>query len=195
MTPADEQRLVRRIRREPAAFGEVFDAHYPAIFAYVFRRTGDFDVAKDVTAETFLKAYQSVGGFRWRGIPIVAWLFRIATNEINLYFRAARYDSAAMARLAADPELAARASTAFETDRERLTEELARHQEFLRLQQELQALPAPYQDVLALRYFEGKSVLEIVEILGTKEGTVKSLLSRGTELLRKRCTGAVEEGR
>jgi RNA polymerase sigma-70 factor (ECF subfamily) len=38
--------------------------------------------------------------------------------------------------------------------------------------------------VVALKYFEGKSIKEIAEILGTKEGTVKSLLSRGIEKLK-----------
>ena len=45
-----DKRLLQRMRREPKAFGQLFDAHYPNVFAYAFRRTGDFDVAKDVTA-------------------------------------------------------------------------------------------------------------------------------------------------
>lgn len=190
MDSEDDRRILRRIRREPAAFGELFDAHYRAVFAYAFRRTGDFDGAKDVAAETFLKAYQSIGRFRWRGIPLSSWLFRIATNEINLHFRDARHASEARARLAADPEWAASGTTALNADRDRLVKEVARHQEFLLLRRELRELSAAYQDVLSLRYFEGKSVHEIAEILALKEGTVKSLLSRGVDRLRERCAQA-----
>jgi RNA polymerase sigma-70 factor (ECF subfamily) len=41
-----------------------------------------------------------------------------------------------------------------------------------------------YQEVIALRYFEQKSISEIGLILGKNEGTVKSLVSRGFEKLR-----------
>ena len=187
MIPDDDQRLLERIRREPAAFGELFDAQYAAVFAYAFRRIGDFDVAKDVAAETFLKAYQNIGAFRWRGIPLASWLFRIATNEINLYFRDTRYESTALARLATDPAWATSGAAALNHDRDRLAREVARHEDFLLLQRELRGLGAAYQDVLTLRYFEGKSVKAIAEILDIKEGTVKSLLSRGVDRLRERC--------
>jgi RNA polymerase sigma-70 factor (ECF subfamily) len=54
-------------------------------------------------------------------------------------------------------------------------------------------LPAKYQDVIALRYFEGKSIREIAEILGKREGTIKSLLSRGLEKIRKKLPPAATE--
>lgn len=54
-----------------------------------------------------------------------------------------------------------------------------------RLQKLLSSLPSIYQKVIALRYFEEMSIREIGEILDKKEGTVKSLLSRGLEKLRK----------
>ena len=47
--------------------------------------------------------------------------------------------------------------------------------------------PVKYQEVIALRYFEGKDNKEIAEILNINEGTLKSLLSRGIEKLRVKC--------
>jgi RNA polymerase sigma-70 factor (ECF subfamily) len=64
-------------------------------------------------------------------------------------------------------------------------EELRRNQEYLLLHQQLSILPSKYQEVITLRYFEKKQIKEISEILGKKEGTVKSLLHRGLEKLRK----------
>ena len=58
------------------------------------------------------------------------------------------------------------------------------HTDFLRIQKQLLGLPLSYQEVMALRYFEEKSISEISLITGKKEGTVKSLLSRGIEKLR-----------
>ena len=51
----------------------------------------------------------------------------------------------------------------------------------------IKTLPTKYQEVIALRYFEGKQNKEIAEILNIKEGTLKSLLSRGLEKLREKC--------
>jgi len=48
----------------------------------------------------------------------------------------------------------------------------------------LTRLPLKYQEAIALRYFEEKTVAEVAEILGKPEGTVKSLVSRGLERLR-----------
>ena len=45
-------------------------------------------------------------------------------------------------------------------------------------------MPVKYQEVIALKYFEEKSIKEISEILGKKEGTIKSLISRGLQKLR-----------
>ena len=70
-------------------------------------------------------------------------------------------------------------------DRENIENEFKQHQDFLRIQLRLKQLPVNYQEVIALRYFEQKSIKEIAIILDKKEGTVKSLLSRGIEKLKK----------
>ena len=67
----------------------------------------------------------------------------------------------------------------FEEERQELEVQLAQHEDFRRAQTALKTLPGKYQEVLALRYFEQKTVAQIAEILGKNEGTVKSLLSRG----------------
>ena len=72
-------------------------------------------------------------------------------------------------------------------DKEELEVELQNHHQFLDVQKALKTLPEKYQEVIALRYFEGKSNKEIAEILGINEGTLKSLLSRGVEKLRIKC--------
>jgi RNA polymerase sigma-70 factor (ECF subfamily) len=61
---------------------------------------------------------------------------------------------------------------------------MAEHLVFVKVQKIVQKLPMKYQAVLSLRFFEGKSILEIAEIIGEKEGTVKSLLYRGLAKVR-----------
>ena len=64
-------------------------------------------------------------------------------------------------------------------------EELRRHEDFLLLHENIAKLSIKYQEAITLRFFENKQIKEIAEILGKREGTVKSLLHRGLKKLKK----------
>ena len=83
----DEADLLNIIRKTPDKFSELFRMYYKPIFSYVLRRTGNFDDTADIAADTFLKAFRNINNFRYTGISVKIWLYRIATNEVNLYFR------------------------------------------------------------------------------------------------------------
>jgi RNA polymerase sigma-70 factor, ECF subfamily len=178
----------------PQVFGPLYEQHYSQIFGYVYRRILQWETAQDITAEVFLKAYKSFWRFRWNSIPIGAWFYRIATNEVNMYFRMGRFKRDVSLTELLD-EKGFDPPDAMTTDIEKVNaeREVQRSQDFLLVQAYLRSLPAKYQDVIALRYFEGKSIREIAEILGKREGTIKSLLSRGLERIRKKMPpGATE---
>jgi RNA polymerase sigma-70 factor, ECF subfamily len=178
----NERKLINRVKSDPEAFALIYDQNYNAIFAYVFRRLGHYEIARDITAEAFLKAFQKVGLFQWRNVPISAWLFRIATNEINLYFRFSKYkptfvdDIEGYLHLPYDPGI--------ETEKAAMEKMLQENEEFLLVQRTLLELDTKYQEVIALRFFEEKSIQEISTILRKKKGTIKSLLSRALVKLR-----------
>jgi len=69
-------------------------------------------------------------------------------------------------------------------EKNEVEKQLQQSKDFVNVQQKLLLLPVKYQEVIALKYFEEKSIKEIVEILEIKEGTIKSLLSRGIEKLK-----------
>ncbi|MFN2439080.1 MAG: RNA polymerase sigma factor, partial [Chitinophagaceae bacterium] len=71
-----------------------------------------------------------------------------------------------------------------ETEKAALEKAIQDHRQFFDVQQHLARLDIKYQEVIALRFFEEKSIKEIALILSKNEGTVKSLLSRGLEKLR-----------
>ena len=71
-------------------------------------------------------------------------------------------------------------------DKQALDAELDRHGQFHSALELVKTLPVKYQEVIALKYFEGYPLSEIGAILGKKEGTIKSLLSRGLKKLRGR---------
>ena len=184
----NEKELIKRVKKDPRAFSLIYDENYKAIFSYVFRRLGNYEIARDLTAETFLKALQKVHSFEWRNIPISAWLFRIATNEINLYFRRCRHKTTYLDDT--DLHLHLPYEPGIETEKAALEKAIQENEEFSLVQRRLLELDAKYQEVIALRFFEEKSIREISTILRKKEGTIKSLLSRGLGKLRMQVENA-----
>lgn len=185
----NEEKLLKDVENNPQKFGEIYEAFYKKIFGYVFRRTMDYDAAKDIAAETFFKAYISIGKFKWRNISVLYWLYRIATNELNKYFNSRKYLPESLNRIHEEYGFDITDYSSAESERILLEGELEKHQEFIRINDLIKKLDIRYQEVISLRYFEHKSIKEIAIILDKKEGTVKSLLSRGIDKLRENIKG------
>lgn len=181
---AQDQFLAEKAQKDPEAFGTIFDAYYPTILHYITRRTADVELAEDITAEVFIKALRGIQKYTWRGTPLVAWLYKIATNELRMYYRKKRYTSSLEA-LQEQHGFEMVDERDFVEDLINAQALLDRHQTFLNAQQHIAGLPIKYQEVLVLRFAENKKIPEIAQILNKKEGTIKSLLSRGLQLLRK----------
>jgi len=181
MNLEQEKLLVERAKNDPEAFGELYDEYYPKIFGYILKRTANIEVAQDVTSEVFFKALKNIGKFSWRGVPFSSWLYRIATNEIANNFKGDRRRRALTEEASESVDLS---SPSPDIEIAQAEEELKKHEEFLALHEAVAKLPFKYQEVITLRYFEKKHLKEIGEILGKREGTVKSLLHRGLEKLR-----------
>lgn len=176
-----EEDMVKRAQQRRESFGELYEIYYQRIFNYALRRTANVQLALDITSATFFKAMSQIKKYRWRDIPFAAWLYRIAGNEINDYYRREGNRTVSLERTA---ELANSSEYADEVNH--AEEELSKHEEFLLLHKKLAELPAMYQEVITLRFFEKKKIKEMVNILGKKEGTIKSLIHRGIEKLREK---------
>ena len=139
--------------------------HGDAVYRLALTRTGHKQDAEDVAQTTFLRyaeALEKGATFESRE-HVKAWLFRVAINQSKNLF-----------------------STAWFRHRAALTEELTFTQESYReIYFAVQSLPEKYRTVIHLYYYEGYSIKEIGELLGKKENTVKSLLKRGREQLRR----------
>ncbi len=185
MDLSEEKELVRQAQKVPDAFAELYDQYYPKIFGYALRRTANLEAAQDITSETFLKALSKLWQFRWRNISFSSWLYKIATNEINQYFRKAEYKKSVSLEELQEQGFELISSHDPESELIEAQEKLKQHQDFLEIQVKIVRLPAKYQEVITLRFFEKKQIKEIAEILGKKEGTIKSLLHRAVEKLRE----------
>jgi RNA polymerase sigma-70 factor (ECF subfamily) len=185
MDLSEERELVRQAQRSPDAFAELYDRYYPRVFGYALRRTANLETAQDITSETFLKALKKLWQFRWRNVSFSSWLYKIATNEINQHFRKAEYKKSVSLEELQERGFEPVSPHDPESELMAAQEELRQYQEFLEIQVKIVQLPSKYQEVIALRFFEKKQINEIAEILGKREGTIKSLLHRAIEKLRE----------
>jgi RNA polymerase sigma-70 factor (ECF subfamily) len=181
----EERELVEHARRDADAFAELYDLYYPKIFGYVLRRSANLEAAQDITSETFLKALKKLWQFQWRSISFSSWLYKIASNEVNQYFRKAAYRKSVSLEELQEHGFELLSPHDPENELIEAQERLAQHQDFLEIQKKIVRLPAKYQEVIALRFFEKKQLKEIAEILGKTEGTIKSLLHRAVGKLRE----------
>ncbi len=85
-----EATLVERAKRDPAAFGALYDRYVDQIYGYTLRETRDVTQAQDITAATFEKALRHIRRFRWGEAGFAPWLYKIARNEIVQQYRRAR---------------------------------------------------------------------------------------------------------
>lgn len=159
-----ERRLVAAAQTDPAHFLALYDRHFHRVYAYVVRRTGNRPDAEDVTAEVFQRALVNLQRYEWRGIPFVAWLYRIAAHEL-----ADRRQGASRRALVAPPAVEA-ADPGFERR--------------VMLFQLVERLPVDQRQVVEMRFGEGRSIREVAEALGRTEGAVKQLQRRAVENLR-----------
>lgn len=181
MTQSEERELIEQCKTDPLAFGKVFDDHFEAIFQYTLHRVGNVAVAQDLTAQTFYNALNSLWKFRWTGVSISSWLYRIATNEINGFFRKLKR------RPETDIEQVGNylKDHRFQPDREMEQAEnaVARCNTFNRLNESIRQLDPDEQTLLTLRYFENLSYADIAQIMGKKEGTLRMRCKRILEKL------------
>jgi len=183
-----EQHLIRDAANDPSAFAELFEAHFDIILRYCLYHTRQADVARDIAAETFYRALSTIKRYKITTAPFSSWLYRIATNEITNHFRKNKQKKRLLAR-AMDNEqivpLEARDYCKAETDA--LQQLVDEHHTFQTIYTIITSMPLLYREVLILKFIENKNNSEISTIINKKEGTVKSLLSRGVAQLRKTC--------
>ncbi len=174
-SPEPESELIERAKRDPQAFGVLYERYHPMLLDHVYRRTGDVHATEDLVADVFVIVMRSLPGYRYRGVPLRFWILRIATNAVNRWARRKR--RGAVATLDAEQLADVAEPPAAGEVRDG------------RFGQALLTLPPRYQAVLSLYHLEGLSVKETAAVLRCREGTVRSRLTRARQALREKLNG------
>jgi RNA polymerase sigma-70 factor, ECF subfamily len=170
----NEQKLVEKAKQNSEAFRPLYEHYYKPIFLFVLGRMGDKELTADLTSQVFLKALQGIGKYTDQGLPFSAWLYRIAINEINMFFRKQKHERF----VTLDAEMLINLH-------EELTSDLSAEHLQGRLTAMLQKLSETELHILELRFFERLSFKEIAEILTITEVNAKVRVYRTLDKLKK----------
>ena len=176
-----ESELIERAKRDPEAFGEMYELYYSRILNYIYRRVMDIETAEDLTSKTFFNVLHALPNYSHRS-SFRAWLYSIAINEMKMYWRSSKNQREHERDFQIKNEIEHVYFISPEIEAEE--ENAEKMKLFVSLQKSLDSLPEKYRAVLTLRYFENLKYDEIAQILGKRVGTVKSLVHRGLKRLR-----------
>jgi len=82
-----EYETVKKAVKDPGEFQVLYDKYFTPIFNFIFRKIDDEEITADLTSQTFLKALRNLKKYKYKGVPFSAWLYRIASNEVNKHYR------------------------------------------------------------------------------------------------------------
>jgi RNA polymerase sigma-70 factor (ECF subfamily) len=193
LVPTAEAEFIERLKRgEAAAFEEWVADRSGEIYGLLVRLTENREEARDLTQETFLRAFQSIGRFRGEA-DLRTWVYRIAINQARnrwRWWRRRRRDSTVSLDAIPGQTNQPLMATLVETSENPEQQTLA-HEREVALRAALQKLGVSYRETVILRDIEGFSYEEIAATLGINVGTVKSRLARGRQELRRRLEGSL----
>jgi RNA polymerase sigma-70 factor (ECF subfamily) len=171
--------IARAVAGDRQAARELYDAHAPKVFRLAFRLTGDDELARELTQETFIRAFAQLGRFRGEA-ALSTWLHRVALSVISNAMRKVKRFRTREADL---EEADGIATTGVTVDPD-LRDKLYRA---------IDDLPEIYKVTFIMHDVEGYTHDEIATALGIAEGTCKSRLSVARAQLREKLASVAKE--
>ena len=190
---SSEAQFIERLKQgEPAAFNTLVAERSGEIYGLLYRLTENSEEARDLTQETFLRAFQSIGHFRGDA-DLRTWIYRIAINQARnrwRWWRRRRRD-ATVSLDSTDGQSNQPLSASLKQEGNNPEQETLAHERERALRIALRGLRDAYRETVILRDIEGFSYEEIAETLDISVGTVKSRLARGRLELRRSLAGSL----
>jgi RNA polymerase sigma-70 factor, ECF subfamily len=160
--PPEEEIIIRKAQQDPQAFRAVYERYYVPIFRFILQRVGDKEITADLTSQVFLKSLQKLHQFTFRGFPFSSWIYRIAANECNDFFRKSKRSRMVVLE---------------EKHAELLYEEMFGNEVLNELKAKLplilERLDSLEIQFIELRFLEDRPFKEVAEIIGVSENYAK----------------------
>jgi RNA polymerase sigma-70 factor (ECF subfamily) len=169
----DSVTAVSRARSgDPEAFGKLVQQFQGPIVRYLYRLTGDNELARDLAQDTFVRAYEGLARTT-PDLPFKTWLYRIATNNALQHRRRSRLLSFLPFGSDRSPQEVATEDRAGPPDAS------------LAIQETLLKIPEKNRLCMILHFVDGFRYGEIAATLGISEDAVRMRVARGSERFRR----------
>ena len=169
--PADKSE--KGISSKEDALAGLYNEYYDKIARYIYVRMGNRAEAEDMAGEVFLKALESLGSYKERGVPMQAWLFRIAHNLVVDYLRR----SSRQGMISVD---------VVEVEAESNPQEIAETSiEMARVSEAMAELTPAQKQVIELRFFGELTSEEAGKVMNKSSGAVREMQSAAIKRLRQ----------
>lgn len=178
MALSDEQLVALTVKGDVSAFNEIVVRWEGRLYNFVYRYIGDAEEAKDITQESFVRAYSHLDGFRGQS-KFSSWLYQIALNLCRSKLRRQQ----AHPTVSIDDREEGNPLWALPDERADPVEHALERERAVAVREALAQLPEAQRTVIILKEYNGLKFREIAEILDTPESTVKSRLYHGLENL------------
>jgi RNA polymerase sigma-70 factor (ECF subfamily) len=180
MTWSDEELVARSKAGDIDSFNQLVKRWERPIFALAYRTLGREEDARDVTQETFLRAFRALSGFKGDA-KFSSWLYRITVNLCRDWIRKERRTPVVAAPEGVDVEQLVADRAPAES-----IEELAARAELSReVAKAMQRLPAEQRQAIILKEYHGLTFQEIADLMKCPLSTVKTRVYQGLSTLRK----------
>ena len=192
-SPSEDQFLEKLRRGDALAYERLVAEHSGDVYALLYRLTTDAEEARDLTQETFLRAFQSIDRFRGDS-SLKTWIYRIAINQARnrwRWWRRRKRDVTVSLDATDEHRDKPLAATLASDNSPNPEQETLAHEREAQLREALQGLRRSYREAVILRDVEGFSYEEIARTLQISIGTVKSRISRGRLELRHQLQGSL----
>jgi RNA polymerase sigma-70 factor (ECF subfamily) len=170
----DERALLERAKQyDEIALGELYDQYAPRIYAYIYRRVGNAQLAEDLTGDVFVRVIKAIQAEHLWHTSFQAWLYRIAHNLVVDHYRR----QPAAVELELDEQMIANEENLTSTVEDRLSNQF--------LHTAINRLTPSQQQVLALRFGEGLTARETAEVMDKSTGAIEALQHRALAALQR----------
>ena len=157
---------------DEVAFSFLYDIFIDKIYKYIAYRVPSED-AEDVVAEVFLKAWRNIEKYQVKkGARFNSWIFKIAQNGIIDFYRKKK-------------EFTELNENMEDEKKKSILSEIGSKLDYERVVKALFGLKKNYREVIIMRYMEDLKYSEISKILNKKEGSIRVLIMRGLNEIRK----------
>lgn len=170
-----EQLILRAKDGDADAFGLLYKEYFVPVFRYIYLRVKSKEEAEDLAQTVFLKVYQSVSRFEWRGKSPLAYFFTVARNTLIDYCRKKK-------SISVEDVEEQNAGLAKEEVKRQIENYDARRL----VEAAINELKGFYKEVITLKFLQELNNAEIAEILGKSEAAIRQAQCRALKILREK---------